>query len=84
VHDEFTHQLCAKWEAIAEQAESEQTRVCLLRTGVVLAKQGGALNKMAMPFKLGFGGPIGDGEQMMSWIHIDDMVDLIIYLLEQD
>ncbi|MCC5880089.1 MAG: TIGR01777 family oxidoreductase [Idiomarina sp.] len=84
VHDEFTHQLCARWEAIAQQAETEQTRVCLIRTGVVLAKQGGALSKMALPFKLGFGGPIGSGEQMMSWIHLDDMVDLIIYLLNQD
>lgn len=84
VHDEFTHRLCAKWEAIALKAQSEQTRVCLLRTGVVLAKQGGALSKMALPFKLGFGGPIGDGQQMMSWIHLDDMVDAIIYLLHQD
>lgn len=84
VHDEFTHQLCAKWENIALQAKTEQTRVCLLRTGIVLARQGGALGKMSFPFKLGVGGPIGHGKQMMSWIHIDDMVDAIIFLLHQD
>jgi uncharacterized protein len=84
VHDEFTHQLCAKWEAIASQAQSEQTRVCHLRTGIVLASHGGALKKMALPFKLGAGGPIGDGQQMMSWIHLDDMVDLIIHLLHHE
>lgn len=83
-HDEFTHRLCAKWEAIAKQAQSAQTRVCLLRTGIVLAPNGGALTKMAMPFKWGVGGPIADGQQMMSWIHIDDMVAAIIFLLEHD
>lgn len=84
VYDEFTHRLCAKWEGIAKQAESEQTRVCMLRTGIVLARDGGALAKMAMPFKLGIGGPIGHGRQMMSWVHLDDMVDLIIFLLHHD
>lgn len=84
VHDEFSHRLCAQWEAIALQAQSEQTRVCLSRTGLVLAKQGGALAKMALPFKLGLGGPIGNGEQMMSWIYLDDMVDALIFLLQQD
>lgn len=84
VHDEFSHRLCAQWESIALQAQSEQTRVCLLRTGLVLAKQGGALAKMALPFKLGLGGPIGDGEQMMSWIYLDDMVDAVIFLLQQN
>lgn len=83
-HDEFTHRLCATWEAIAEQAQSEQIRVCLLRTGIVLAPKGGALAKMAMPFKCGVGGPIADGQQMMSWIHIDDMVAVITFLLENN
>ena len=57
-HDEFTHQLCQRWEALALQAQSGATRVCLLRT--VLAPQGGALAKMLPPFR-GLGGPIGDG-----------------------
>lgn len=81
VHDEFTHRLCAKWEAIARQAESSQTRVCLLRTGVVLASDDGALPRIARPIKFGLGGPIGDGQQQMSWIHIDDIVDIIHWLL---
>ena len=81
-HDEFTHQLCARWEELALTAESERTRVCLLRTGVVLAKHGGALEKLRMPFKLGFGGPLGTGKQYIPWIHIDDMVNAILWLLD--
>jgi len=56
--------------------------VCLLRTGVVLAKEGGALPKMKLPFKLGVGGPIGSGKQYLPWIHIDDMIDAIIWLMD--
>jgi len=84
VYPEFSHQLCQKWEGIALQAESEQTRVCLLRTGIVLADNGGALAKMLPAFKLGLGGPIGNGEQFMSWIHIDDMVAVILAAIYQD
>ena len=80
-HDEFTHQLCARWEELALTAESAQTRVCLLRTGVVLAPHGGALAKMVPPFRLGLGGPFGDGRQYLPWIHLDDMVAGILYLL---
>ena len=81
-HDEFTHQLCQRWEALALQAQSGATRVCLLRTGVVLAPQGGALAKMLPPFRFGLGGPIGDGRQYLPWIHLEDMVNGIIYLLD--
>lgn len=81
-HDEFTHQLCQRWESLALQAQSNATRVCLLRTGVVLARKGGALAKMLPPFRLGLGGPIGNGRQYLPWIHLDDMVNGIIYLLE--
>lgn len=80
--DEFTHQLCAHWETLAKAAESEKTRVCLIRTGVVLAKEGGALSKMKLPFKLGIGGPIGSGKQYMPWIHLDDMLNAILWLLD--
>lgn len=80
-HDEFSHQLCKDWEKAALQAESDDTRVCLLRTGIVLAKKGGALGKMLPAFKLCVGGPIGHGKQGMSWIHIDDMVQLILFLI---
>lgn len=61
-HNEFTHKLCARWEQIACEAQSERTRVCLLRTGVVLAPRGGILGKMTPAFKLGLGGPIGNGK----------------------
>ena len=81
VHHEFTHTVCEKWERIALQA-SQKTRVSLLRTGVVLSRDGGALSKMRLPFSLGLGGRIGDGNQYMSWIHINDMVAAILFLLE--
>lgn len=80
--DEFTHRLCQQWEDIAMQAQTAMTRVCLLRTGVVLAADGGALSKMLPPFRLGLGGPLGNGHQYLAWIHIDDMVNGIIWLLE--
>ncbi len=80
-HDEFTHQLCERWENLALAAESSHTRVCLLRTGVVLAPEGGALAKMLPLFRLGLGGPMGDGRQYLPWIHLEDMVQGIYYLL---
>ena len=80
-HDEFSREVCAKWESIAQQAD---TRVCIARTGIVLDETGGALAKMMMPFRLGLGGPIGDGKQFMSWIHIQDMVRGLVYLLENE
>lgn len=83
-HNEFTHKLCARWEQIACSAQSEKTRVCLLRTGVVLAPKGGILGKMVPPFKLGLGGPMGSGRQYLAWIHIDDMANAILWLLDND
>lgn len=81
-HAEFTHELCARWEQLALQAQSERTRVCLLRTGVVLSEKGGALEKMKLPFKLGIGGPLGDGKQYLPWVHLEDAVNGIIWLLD--
>mgnify|MGYP000669316408 CR=1 FL=1 len=78
-HQEFSHDVCKKWEDIALQANN--TRVCILRTGIVLSEHGGALSKMLIPFRLGLGGPIADGKQFMSWIHIEDMVNGILFLL---
>ncbi|MGQ3902897.1 TIGR01777 family oxidoreductase [Mixta calida] len=83
-HDEFTHQLCQRWETLALAAASDRTRVCLLRTGVVLAKEGGALAQMKKPFMLGVGGPLGNGRQYMPWIHIEDMLDGILWLLDHN
>ncbi len=81
---DFSAQLCRDWESEALRAEALGVRVCLLRTGIVLGQDGGALAKMLPPFKLGAGGPMGDGEQWMSWIHRDDLVGLIQWLLEHE
>lgn len=83
-NDEFSHQLCERWEHLAKQAQSDKTRVCILRTGVVITKRGGALQKMLLPFKLGLGGPIGNGKQYMSWIHIEDMLQGIAHLIANE
>ncbi|MDF3126092.1 TIGR01777 family oxidoreductase [Rheinheimera sp. 1928-s] len=83
-YPEFSHDICARWENLAQRAASPQTRVCLLRTGIVLSSQGGALAKMLPLFKLGLGGPIGDGKQFMSWIHLEDMLRIIYFLLQRD
>ncbi len=80
-HESFSHLVCDKWEQIAHRAQSDRTRVCILRTGVVLSPEGGALKKMLLPYKLGLGGPIGSGEQYMPWIHMKDMVQAIFFLL---
>lgn len=80
--DDFAHHVCQKWEDIALQAQSEQTRVCLLRTGIVLAKHGGALAKMLPAYQLGLGGPLGGGNQYFPWIHLQDMVKGILFLLK--
>lgn len=79
--DEYSHMLCKIWEKLALDIATEKTRVCILRTGIVLAKGEGALKKMLLPFKLGLGGPIGSGDHFMSWIHIEDMVNGILHLI---
>jgi uncharacterized protein len=77
----FTHELCAAWEAEALAAERFGVRVCLLRTGIVLGAEGGALAQMLLPFELGLGGRMGSGRQWMSWIHRDDLVGLILHAI---
>jgi len=81
--DDFLSRLCVDWESEAKNAESFGVRVSVLRTGIVLAKGAGALQKMVPPFKLFAGGPLGSGLQWMPWIHIDDEVGLIEFLLDQ-
>ncbi|EWH09197.1 sugar nucleotide epimerase [Catenovulum agarivorans DS-2] len=83
INNEFTHQVCSKWEQIALSCQ-KFTRVCVIRTGIVLSAHGGALAKMLPAFKFGLGGPMGSGEQMMSWIHIDDHVDAIKFLIHNN
>jgi uncharacterized protein (TIGR01777 family) len=79
----FSHDLCQAWEAEAYQATKLGIRVCTLRTGIVLGPRGGALARMRLPFLMGLGEPIGSGEQWMSWVHLDDMVRIIRFCLEQ-
>jgi hypothetical protein len=74
----FSHQLCHDWESAALGAKALGVRVVLLRTGIVLGRQGGALLKMLSPFSLGMGGRIGNGTQWMSWIHIDDWIGIAL------
>jgi uncharacterized protein (TIGR01777 family) len=79
---DFLSQLCLNWETEAKRAEPLGMRVVLLRTGIVLGAGGGALEKMVPPFKWFSGGPLGSGKQWMSWIHLDDHVALILYLID--
>jgi uncharacterized protein (TIGR01777 family) len=80
----FLARLACEWEHTAQQAESDQVRVVVVRIGVVLAREGGALPKMAGPFKLGLGGPLGSGRQYFPWIHISDLVRVILFALDQE
>ena len=79
--DEFQADLCRDWEAAAGRAEALGVRVCILRMGVVLGKEGGALSSLLPPFKWGLGGQLGDGKQWISWVHIDDVVGTILHLM---
>ena len=79
-HDEYGHQLCQRWEQAALKAADAGIRVCVVRTGLVLARQGGMLQRLLLPFKMGLGGPISDGKQYMPWIHLEDIANLFIFL----
>lgn len=79
---DFSAHLCRDWEAEARKAEALGLRVCLLRTGIVLDRDGGALKQMLLPFRCGLGGPMGDGRQWMSWIARSDLVALIRWLVD--
>ena len=80
----FSSRLCQQWEAEAKKIEALGIRTCYLRTGIVLGKNGGALAKMLPPFKMGLGGPIGDGKQWMSWIHMDDIIGMIRLAIDNE
>ncbi len=78
----FAHKLCNEWEKSANAAKALGIRVVNLRTGIVLAKNGGILKEMLLPFKFGFGCKISDGSAWMSWIHIEDLCRLIMFIIE--
>lgn len=82
--EDFLAEVCEEWEATAGAARELGLRVALTRTGVVLAEDGGALEKMLPPFKLGVGGPVAGGDQYVPWIHTDDVVGGLIHCLDSD
>ncbi|MFS8815726.1 TIGR01777 family oxidoreductase [Synechococcus sp. R60.4] len=79
----FLAEVCQAWEAAARPAEELGIRLAILRTGIVLGPDGGALGQMLAPFQFFLGGPIGSGKQWVSWIHRDDWVSLVCFLLQQ-
>lgn len=72
----FMSEICREWEREAERVTERGIRVVEVRTGVVLSREGGALQKMLTPFKFGIGGPLGSGKQWFPWIHINDIVGI--------
>lgn len=80
----FLAELGTAWEAAAQPVAERGVRLCYMRIGVVLGEGGGALERMLTPFKLGVGGPIGSGNQWLSWIHLDDVVGAAAFLLQRD
>jgi uncharacterized protein (TIGR01777 family) len=80
--DDFLAGVVQAWEAEARKAEALGMRVAIPRTGVVLASGGGALAKMLPPFKLGVGGPVAGGRQYVPWVHLDDVVGALLFLLD--
>jgi uncharacterized protein (TIGR01777 family) len=81
--DDFLAQVVERWEAEAQRAEELGMRVVRARTGVVIAPDGGALEKMLPPFKLGVGGPVAGGRQYVPWVHLDDVVGALLFLLDR-
>lgn len=78
----FSAQLCHDWEAAASAAVPQETRLCVLRLGVVLDRDGGAYAQMAQPFRFGIANWIGSGKQWLSWVHRDDVVAAMFHLIE--
>lgn len=81
---DFLAQTCAAWEAEAQKAERLGVRLVRVRTGVVLSHEGGALGRMLPSFRLGVGGPLAGGRQYISWIHIDDVVGIVLAAIDAE
>jgi uncharacterized protein len=80
--DDFLGQTCREWEQVADGFKNIGIRTVKIRTGVVLTNRGGALSKLIIPIKTGFGSAIGNGKQYIPWIHIDDLCDIYIKAIE--
>ena len=83
-HLEYTHRLCEAWESQALKLSNSNVRVCVVRTGLVIHPTGGFLAKLLPSFKLGLGARLGCGAQYMSWIHIEDMINALLFLIDDD
>ena len=81
---DFIAEVCAEWEAEAQKANALGIRVVTVRIGLVLGLGGGLLQQVLPPFKMGVGGILGNGKQWMSWIHIDDVVGILLHALESN
>jgi uncharacterized protein (TIGR01777 family) len=81
---DFLATVCTQWESAANRASGPRTRVVRVRTGLVLALDGGALPQMLPPFKVGAGGPVGSGLQYWPWIHRDDWLGMVQWMLRND
>lgn len=79
--EDFLAKLCVDWEEEANRAKDFGVRTVLIRTGIVLSPESGAMQQMLLPFKMFVGGPLGNGKQYMSWIHLADMIGAIQFLL---
>ncbi len=82
--DDFLAHVCRDWEGEAQKAGAKGARVVLMRFGVVLGRGGGPMATMRLPFKLGLGGPIGSGQQWFPWIHLEDLVAAMVFLLSAE
>jgi len=80
--ESFLGEACRLWEASIEDANTMGIRVCKLRTGIVLSNKGGALAEFIKPVRLGFAAILGNGKQIISWIHVDDLCRMFIYAIE--
>ncbi|MCG8670635.1 MAG: TIGR01777 family oxidoreductase [Pseudomonadales bacterium] len=81
---DFAAMLCKQWEIAANRIKAIGCRLAIVRIGIVLDKKGGALERMAMPFKFGLGGKLGTGRQWFPWIHRDDLCKMILFLLNDN
>ena len=79
---DFLAEVCARWEAEASRASASRTRVVTIRTGLVLERNGGALSRMVLPFRIGAGGRVGSGRQYWPWIHRADWIALVRWAIE--
>jgi uncharacterized protein (TIGR01777 family) len=82
--DDFLAHLCADWEREASRAAGKGIRVVIPRFGIVLGKTGGALGQMIPAFKCFVGGPLGNGNQWFSWIHMEDLLNALLFVLEEE